>query len=122
MAEAPSANGPKEVATGTDKHGDATQQTARIDQFWDKNRLVMPWMETYLPNNRMWADGIATVVQLFMSFCIFAMIFHVIFKLDKIFTAICLSAFAYIFGSFNARMARAQRKFPLAKRNGGRNG
>jgi hypothetical protein len=63
----------------------------------------------------MWADGIATVIQLFMAFCIFAIVFHAVLKADKIFAAVTLAAFSYIFGSFNARMARAQRRFYLAK-------
>jgi len=117
MDEARNANGPNEIVVGTDKHGDAVQQPISIDQFWDKNRLVMPWMENYLPGNQMWEDGIATVIQLFAAFCIFATIFHIILKSDKIFAAVCLVAFAYIFGSFNARMARAQRKFFTAKKN-----
>jgi hypothetical protein len=73
-------------------------------------------MESYLPSNRMWADGISTVVQLFIAFFISAIVFHLFLKIDKIFAAVTLLAFSYIFGSFNARMARAQRRFYLAKK------
>ncbi|MBZ9684284.1 MULTISPECIES: hypothetical protein [unclassified Mesorhizobium] len=88
MAEASNANEPNEAVVDIDKHGEAVQRSISIVHFWDKNRLVMPWMEGYLPSNRMWEDGIATVFSFFAAFCIFGTIFHVILKSDKVFAAV----------------------------------
>ncbi|MBZ9684283.1 MULTISPECIES: hypothetical protein [unclassified Mesorhizobium] len=104
------------------QNGDAAREIIRIEQFWGRNRLVWPWMDTYLPRNRMWADIIATVIQIGIAFAVSAILFHVIFRIDKALFIFGLACISYVFGSFNIRMARAQQQFIIAKRNGAKNG
>ncbi|MBZ9843880.1 hypothetical protein [Mesorhizobium sp. CA5] len=98
------------------------QDPIRIDQFWDKNPLVMPWMEKYLPIDRMWQDAVATVIGITAITCIgLAMLF--LFLPNNVFTGIiCVLPGGYLLGSFNERMSRAQTKFFHAKRDEGRIG
>lgn len=122
MTGAPNANGPNKVVSGTDKPGDVMQEGVRIDQFWDKNRLVMPWMEKFLPENRMWQDSIATVIGIFIIGFLGWMTLHLLFGADKLFAIISIISGAYLLAGLNIRMTRAQRKFYIAKRNERKNG
>ncbi|WP_143748229.1 hypothetical protein [Mesorhizobium carmichaelinearum] len=122
IAEVSNTNSSNDAVDDAGKNGDTARETIRIEQFWDRNRLVWPWMDAYLPRNRMWADIIATVIQIGIAFSMSAILFHVILRIDKVLVIFGLASISYIFGSFNIRMARAQQKFIIAKRNGARNG
>ena len=99
------------------------QDPIRIDQFWDKNPLVMPWMEDYLPRNRMWQDTFATIAGIFAITCIGMASLYLFIPQNVVTGIICVMPAGYLLGSFNNRMARAQRKFFQANRGGeGRNG
>lgn len=89
----------------------------RISQFWDKNPLVMPWMEQFLPVDRMWQDCFATVMGIFFITCIGMVAVYLLLPQNVVTGILCVLPGGYILGMFNARMARAQRKFFQAKRD-----
>ncbi|TPM36200.1 hypothetical protein [Mesorhizobium sp. B2-3-4] len=94
----------------------------QIARFWDKNPLVMPWMEQFLPVDRMWQDCFATVVGIFVAGAI-AIAFIYLFLPQNVVTGIIgVAPSGYLLGSLNNRMARAQRKFFQAKRDAARSG
>lgn len=98
------------------------QDPIRIDQFWDKNPLAMPWMEQFLPVDRMWQDAFVTVIGIFVVGCIGATVIYLFFQKNVVAGIICVLPAGALLASFNNRMARAQRKFFQAKRDEGRNG
>lgn len=61
MAEEINPNNAAVTATEATKIDGMTRGPITIDQFWDENPLVMPWMEDELPKNRMWKDGLFNV-------------------------------------------------------------
>ena len=93
-----------------------TQDTIRIDQFWDKNPLVMPWMEQFLPVNRMWQDTMGTVFWIFIVACVGYALLYFVLPNNVVAGIMCVLPGGYLLGSFNNRMSRAQRKFFQAKR------
>lgn len=99
-----------------------SQDPIRIEQFWDKNPLVMPWMEKFLPVNRMWQDGIANVFWLFIVTCVGIALLKFVLPNNVVTGIMCVLPAGYLLGSLNNRMARAQRKFFHAKRDKGRSG
>lgn len=97
------------------------QEPIRIEQFWDKNPLVMPWMEKFLPTNLMWQDAMASVVGMFINGCIaYPLSFFI--PQNVVTGMICVMPSAYLLASMNRRMARAQRKFIRAKKDDGSSG
>jgi hypothetical protein len=96
------------------------QDPIRIDQFWDKNPLVVPWMEQFLPANRMWQDAIATVFWIFIVACVGCALLHFVLPNNVVSGIMCVLPGGYLLGSLNKRMSRAQRKFFQAKRDEGR--
>ena len=98
------------------------EDPVRIDQFWDKNPLVMPWMEQFLPANRMLQDLMALVICLFILACVGYTLLSFVLPNNVVSGIICVLPAGYLFGSFNNRMALAQRKFIHAKREEWRNG
>lgn len=93
----------------------------RIYQFWDKNPLVMSWMEQFLPANRLWQDGMVTLIGLFAVGCIGLLLLSFVLPQNVVTGIICVLPAGYLLGSFNNRMSRAQRKFLQAVRDEGRN-
>lgn len=94
----------------------------RIDQFWDKNPLAMPWMIKFLPENRMWQDGMTNLFWTFVIVVVDYFLLSYVLPNNVVSGIICVLPGGYILGRFNNRMARAQRKFAQAKRDEGRNG
>jgi hypothetical protein len=92
------------------------QDPIRIEQFWDKNPLVMPWMEKFLPENRMWQDGMANVFWIFIVTCVGIALLKLVIPNNVVTGIMCVLPAGYLLGSFNNRMSRAQRKFSHAKR------
>lgn len=92
------------------------QDPIRIDQCWDKNPLVMPWMEQFLPANRMWQDALGTVLWIFIVTCVGMALLKFVLLNNVVTGIMCVLPGGYLLGSFNNRMSRAQRKFFRAKR------
>lgn len=92
------------------------QDPIRIEQFWDKNPLVMPWMEKFLPENPMLQDCMANVFWIFISAWVGIMLLKFVLPNNVVTGIICVLPGGYLLGSFNNRMSRAQRKFFHAKR------
>lgn len=97
------------------------EDSIRIYQFWDKNPLLMPWMEQFLPTNRLWQDGMVTLIGIFVVGCIGLLLLSFILPQNVVTGIICVLPAGYLLGSFNNRMSRAQRKFLQAVRDEGRN-
>jgi hypothetical protein len=94
----------------------------RIWQFWDKNPLVRPWMEPFLPENPMFQDCFVTVISLFVITGIVIAITYLLFLPQNGLTGIIgVMPAGFLFGSFNNRMSRARRKFAKAVRDDGGN-
>lgn len=97
------------------------QDPIRIYQFWDKNPLVRPWMEQFLPENPMFQDCFVTVISLFIVTGIAVAIIYIFLPQNVVTGIIGVMPAGYLFGRFNNRMSRAQRKFIRAARDGGAN-
>lgn len=94
----------------------------RIEKFWDKNPLVLPWMENFLPENPMWQDAMANVFWIFIVTCVGITLLKFVLPNNVVTGIICVLPCGYLLGSFNKRMSRAQAKFFHAKRDEGRIG
>jgi hypothetical protein len=103
-----------------DKHLSASTSMSlepiSVDQFWDRNRLIPPHMEDFLPKNRMLSDLIATLFQLALAVFVPMLIFHVIFHNDTALVVFGLASCSYISASFHTRMRRAFIKCYQARR------
>jgi len=120
MAEEVSPNNPAEAAAEVAKTDGMTQRPITIDQFWDENPLIMPWIEQYLPRNRMWKDAVFSVYNAFFTIVIIVMLSKVFLFPDKAILApgiILIVWNSYLLAKLNTRMARAQGKFLRAKLN-----
>jgi len=91
-----------------------------IDQYWDRNPLIMPCMEGYLPRNRMWKDAIFIGYNGFFSVMVICILSKIFSLSDKVVLVPGISFIfwdSYLLAKLNQRMARAQRKFIRAKLN-----
>ncbi|OBQ83552.1 hypothetical protein [Mesorhizobium sp. WSM3873] len=120
MAEEVNPNKPAEAAAEVTKTDGMVQGPITIDQFWDENPLIMPWMEQYLPRTRMWKDAIFGAYNCFFSVVVIVLLSQILLLPDKVVFApgmIFIIWDSYLLAKLNQRMARAQGKFIRAKLN-----
>ncbi|TIR15852.1 MAG: hypothetical protein E5X34_27835 [Mesorhizobium sp.] len=121
MADEVNPNNPAPGAVAEVAMTDGTAEgPITIDQFWDRNPLIIPWMEPYLPINRMWKAAMFIACNCFLSVIIICIFSNILLLSEKLLfaPAIILIGFdSYLLATFNTRMARAQRKFIRAKLN-----
>ena len=120
MAEEVSPNDPADAEAEVTRTDGITHGPITIDQFWDDNPLIMPWMAQYLPKNPLWRDGVFIIYNCFISVAVVVILSNILLLPDKVVFApgiIMLIWISYLFGRFNTRMARAQGKFIRAKLN-----
>ncbi|TPI65525.1 hypothetical protein FJ420_11620 [Mesorhizobium sp. B3-1-3] len=119
MAEKVSPNNAGPVAEVTRTDG-TTHSPLTIDQFWDENKLIPPWIDQYLPQNRMWKDAIFLAYNCFFSVVIVVILSMILLLPDKfVFSPgiLLITWDSYLLAKLNTRMARAQGKFLRAKLN-----
>ncbi|MGX5804883.1 hypothetical protein ACWGS9_27055 [Bradyrhizobium sp. Arg314] len=120
MAEEVSPNNPAEAVAEVAKTDGTAQEYITIDQFWDENPLIMPWMEQYLPRNRMWKDAVFEAYNAMFSIVVVLILSKAFLVPDRIIFApgiIVIIWNSYLLAKLNTRMARAQGKFIRAKLN-----
>jgi len=120
MAEEVNPNNAAEAGAEVTKTDGITHGPITIDQFWDDNPFIMPWMEEYLPINRMWKDGIFVAYNCFFGVVIMVILSKILLVPDKVVIApgfIIMIWDSYLLAKFNTRMARAQGRFIRAKLN-----
>lgn len=120
MAEEGGPNKPVEAVAEVTKTDGITHGTGTIDQFWDDNPLIKPWMEQSLPHNRMWKDVIFGVYNCLFTIFVMAILSKVLLLPDKVILApgiILIIWDSYLLAKLNQRMSRAQGKFIRAKLN-----
>ena len=83
MAEEVSPNNAAEIVAEVAKTDGMAQGSITIDQFWDENPLITPWVAQYLPRNRMWKDGIFVVYNCFFSVVIIGILSKILLLPDK---------------------------------------
>lgn len=121
MAEEVNPSSPAETGAEVAETDGVAHGPIAIDQFWDQNPLIMPWMEQYLPKNRMWKDAIFILYNGFFSIVIIEILSKIFLLPDKAVFApgiILIGWDSYLLAKLNTRMARAQGKFIRAKMNG----
>ena len=86
-----------------------------INQFWDRNPLITPWLEKHLPGNRMFTDFAVSLVGFVLAGA--AIILFDIFILDSEFLVVAFLALicAYFPGGWWGRWAKASIDFQVAK-------
>ena len=122
MVEAPNTRNLDKAVAGAGVTDRTIREPATIDQFWDKNQFVMPWMEKFLPESRMWQDSMVTVIGMFLIGYVGWVVLHLLFHFVKLYAAISLISASYLLARLNIRMTRAQRKLYMAKRDERKNG
>jgi len=122
VVEAPNTRNLDKAVAGAGVTDRTIREPATIDQFWDKNQFVMPWMEKFLPESRMWQDSMVTVIGMFLIGYVGWVVLHLFFHFDKLYAAISLISASYLLARLNIRMTRAQRKLYMAKRDERKNG
>ncbi|RUW51962.1 hypothetical protein EOA32_14305 [Mesorhizobium sp. M1A.F.Ca.ET.072.01.1.1] len=120
MAEEVNPNKPAEAVAALATTDGVARGPITIDQFWDDNPLIMPWMTQYLPGNRMWKDVFFGVYNAFFTTVVVVILSNVFFFPDKVVIApgiILIFWNSYLLAKLNTRMTRAQGKFLKAKLN-----
>ena len=88
-----------------------------IYQFWDKNPLIWPWMEKFLPSNNYFSDGIVTLVGFILAAAIIYFFTAYIYESEPLLVAMFAFACWHFPGGWWSRWAKATMKFGVAQRS-----
>jgi len=80
IAEVSNANSSNDDLDDVSKNDDTARESIRIEQFWGRNRAIMPWMDQLLPVNAILKDAVATIIGIIFSYVIFFYYITLIYK------------------------------------------